>query len=728
MPVRRFLLFCLLATRLSLAAGVSHAGPTEEAETTPIGSAWNDPRNPVVQRFGGARLDLWSLHPIPPVAVPAGASAEPDAAHPLDRFIAAQLASRQLSFHPLADRRTLARRASFQLIGLPPDPQRLRDLLKDDRPDAFARYVDELLASPRYGEHWARLWLDVVRYSDSNGFDWDEFRPQAWRFRDYVVASFNADKPFDQFLMEQLAGDELLAGPPQSEDEQQALLATGYLRLGPHDNAAPLFNEQDRSRAELLADLTETTGSAFLGLTLSCCRCHDHKTDPLLQADHFRLRAFFEAVRPADDLPIDLAPKQTLIEQHNAHLDQQLAELTAQEERLLAMAKKHLATAEKPAPSTDELESSLGDPQRQELHSLRTRQSELRGRQLSPQFALVMTDAEGDIPPTHLLFQGDHRSPREAVAPGFLSVLNPAAAEIAHGANPRTSGRRLTLARWIAAPANPFTRRVVVNRIWQALFGQGLVSTPNDFGYSGVPPTHPELLDWLAEEFLRGGWSFKSLQRQIVLSRTWQQTSQATASSLAGDAQNEWLGRQNLRRLSAEQLRDSLLATSGLLTNKSQGPPVWPELPAEILQANPAFLDDNETKTKGWYPSPAPEQHCRSLFLVQKRGVKIPFLETFDLPENMVSCGRRNSSTVAPQALSLLNSHLAQAAAQGLAQRVQTHAGEEHDRQIEALFELALQRAPTAEERVECLPFLADYSLTELCRAILNLNEFAYID
>jgi hypothetical protein len=269
---------------------------------------------------------------------------------------------------------------------------------------------------------------------------------------------------------------------------------------------------------------------------------------------------------------------------------------------------------------------------------------------------------------------------------------------------------------------------VVVNRIWQELFGQGLVATPNDFGYSGVLPTHPELLDWLAGEFLRGGWSFKSLQRQIVLSRTWQQSSQVHPLALAADAQNEWLGRQNLRRLSAEQLRDNLLATSGLLTTQGDGPPVWPELPAEILQANPAFLDDNETRTKGWYPSPAAEQHCRSLFLVQKRGVKIPFLETFDLPENMVSCGRRNLSTVAPQALSLLNSNLAQAAAQGLAERVKTHAGDNHDRQIEALFERALQRAPTDEERVECREFLAGNPLVALCRLILNLNEFAYLD
>jgi hypothetical protein len=719
-----------LLASLSLFVGFSRPaiGSDAEAAHSPIGNAWSDSRNPVTQRFGGARLDLWSLRPIPSAAVPDPVGDAPAVTHPIDRFIAARLSSQRLQFNPRADLRTLARRASFQLVGLPPNPQRLRELLSDDRPDAFARYVDELLASPRYGEHWARLWLDVVRYSDSNGFDWDEFRPQAWRFRDYVVASLNADKPFDQFLLEQLAGDELLAGPPKTAEEQQALLATSFLRLGPHDNAAVLFNEQDRSRAELLADLTETTGSAFLGLTLSCCRCHDHKTDPLLQADHFRLRAFFEGVRPADDLAIDLAPVQQEIDTHNRQLDLERAEVSRRQDQLLAAVRERLNREGQANPSPADIEQALTEAERQEQQQLVSRGKQLDGQKRNPQFALLMTDAPGEIAPTRILYQGDHRTPRDQVEPGFPMLFDPSAAVIARGVNPTTSGRRLTLARWIADPANPLTRRVVVNRVWQALFGQGLVATPNDFGLSGVPPTHPELLDWLANEFLRGGWSLKSLQRQIVLSTTWQQTSQVTPETQVQDAGNEWLARQNTRRLSAEQLRDALLAASGLLTDKHSGPPIWPDLPAEILQANPAFLDDNETRTKGWYPSPAAEQHCRSLYLVQKRGVKVPFLETFDLPENMVSCGRRNASTVAPQALSLLNSDLAFSAALGLAKRVTQSAGADHRRQIETLFDLALQRPATAEEQRECQEYLADYSLAELCRAILNLNEFAYLD
>ena len=455
MPGRPFVACVLLISSLVLFEGGRHTGAGEEpvSDNSPIGNAWNDARNPVTQRFGGARLDLWSLRPIQSVAVPEAPADEPDATHPIDRFIALRLAEHQLPMNPPADRRTLARRASFALVGLPPDPQRLHDLLEDDRPDAFARYIDELLASPRYGEHWARLWLDVVRYSDSNGFDWDEFRPQAWRFRDYVVASLNADKPFDLFLLEQLAGDELLNGPPQSDEEQQALLATGYLRLGPHDNAAPLFNEQDRSRAELMADLVETTGSTFLGLTLSCCRCHDHKSDPLLQADHFRMRAFFEAVRPADDLPVDLASELQEIETHNQQLDRQLAGISAERDQLLATVRQRLTSGERPDPSEADIDQGLTEVERQQRDQLLEREKELAGLKRKPQSALLMTDTPGEIAPTHILFQGDHRAPREPVEAGFLSVLDPAPAQIMQGANTTTSGRRLT--EWLRAKVLP---------------------------------------------------------------------------------------------------------------------------------------------------------------------------------------------------------------------------------------------------------------------------------
>ncbi len=769
--------------------------------------------------FSGRRLDLWSLKP--------GATVEPPAtavpvAGPLDRFVAAKLEEHGLALSPEADSRTLIRRLTFDLTGLPPSAEEVGAFVREcareksesrkageretgwsrinpasgvEASRAYERLVDRLLASPRYGEHQARLWLDVIRYSDSNGFDWDEFRKLAWKFRDYTIRSFNADKPFDQFIREQLAGDELLAGPPRDEAEQDALIATGYLRLGPHDNAAPLFNEQDRSRAELMADLVETTGSAFLGLTLSCCRCHDHKYDPLSQADHFRLRAFFEPVKFADDLPLDLASEQAEIRRHNEALDGQvagmekprdellatvkarlraerMAQLTAEEKALLELPKEKVAAdlkgkveavRKQAEPSDEEAKAALTGDEKERHTGLEKRIAEVKRQRREFAFGLLMTDREGPPPVTKILFQGNHKQEREPVAPGFLSVLDPNPAAIRSAATTNTSGRRTTLADWIVAPTNPLTARVFVNRVWQQHFGQGLVETANDFGLAGAPPTHPELLDWLANEFVRGGWSVKRLHRLIVLSATYRQASavgaaptenlesrkarkpnnetsgssasrvfassdNAARSDYEQDAGNQWLWRQNPRRLSAEQLRDTLLATAGSLQFRPGGTPVWPDLPPEVLQANPAFLDDNETKTKGWYPSPKAEQNVRSVFLVQKRTVRVPFMETFDLPENSTSCARRTESIVAPQALSLLNSPLAVEVANALAARVRREAGEDAAQQVARAFQLALQRLPAAEERTACLRLLEKRSLPELCRALLNLNEFAYVD
>lgn len=777
---------CLLLACLDLpVSGGDTRSSAASLTNAPVGSAWNDHRNPIRKLWSGGRLDLWSLQPTtlqqpPPTSMPSTEVVSKVQPNPIDGFIRAHQAKQELpiaSTAAEADRRTLFRRLSFGLTGLPPSFEDVQTFERDVRPDAYERLVDRLLASPRYGEHQARLWLDVIRYSDSNGFDWDEFRKQAWRFRDYAIRSFNADKPFDQFICEQLAGDELLEGAPRTEAEQDCLIATGYLRLGPHDNAAPLFNEQDRSRAELMSDLVETTGSAFLGLTLSCCRCHDHKTEPLSQEDHYRMRAFFEGVRFADSLPLDLDGDQKSIRQHNASVDAQITpldserqtllettrtrlrrervgRLTADEQALLSLPKdaqnqtnkERIASLEKQVqPSDSDVAGALNPSEKQRIADIDKQLTILRRQHRAFTHGLLMTDVEGSIPATRVLFQGNHQSPRQEVTPGFLSALDPAPAELQRSPNPKTSGRRLTLARWIASTSNPFTARVLVNRIWQQHFGRGLVETPNDFGHSGARPTHPELLDWLADEFMRSGWSVKSLHRRILTSATYRQNSMASdrpgklpeitvasprpqAGAQTLDADNRFLWRQNPRRLSAEQLRDALLAVSGQLNDRSSGPPVWPELPSELLTANPAFLDDNETKTKGWYPSPPEQLGARSVFLIQKRTVRVPFMETFDLPENSTSCARRNDSTVAPQALTLLNSPLATEAARAFAKRVHREASPEPAAQIRQVFQLALQRHPTAEEHQRCVSFLEHRTLPELCRAILNLNEFVYLD
>jgi hypothetical protein len=765
-----------------------------------LGDVWHDPRNPIVRIFGGQRLDLWSLQPIKRIEPPKpvisksvnsesvrtkGArtrSLNTDSLitdyfprNPIDNFIVAKLEPAKLQLSPEADKRTLARRVSYDLTGLPPTPEEISAFLNDKRRDAYERFAEKLLASPRYGEHQARLWMDVIRYSDSNGFDWDEFRPTAWRFRDYIIRAFNTDKPFDRFIREQLAGDELLDGPPKNEAEQEALVATGYLRMGPQDNSAGAFDEQDRSRSELLTDLTETTASAFLGLTMSCNRCHDHKYDPLSQADHYRMRAFFEPVKFADDVPLDVVTEQEAIRAHNKAVDEKLKPLQEQRDTLLADVKKKLrdekvaklstneqalletpkekrtndlkdkvaAVEKKVEPKDKEVQAALDATQKKQSESLAKRIDALKKEKRPFTLALLMTDNAQKVPVTKVLFQGNHKDPRESVVPGFISALDPNPAPIRKPTNAKTTGRRLTLADWIASTNNPLTARVFVNRVWQQHFGKGLVATPNDFGLAGARPTHPELLDWLASELVRSGWSVKSLHRLIVTSATYRQRSvisetvnrksagkaMSAATSLNTDSLITDYSHQNIRRLSAEQLRDSLLAVAGTLKlDHTGGPPIWPDLPPEILQANPAFLDDNETKTKGWYPSPKTNQNVRSVFLIQKKTVRVPFMETFDLPENSISCARRNVSIVAPQALSLLNSSLTIEASRALAERVQREVGTDAVKQIERAFELTLQRGPGREELRACLALVQQRNLTELCRALLNVNEFVFID
>ena len=726
-----------------------------------LGDAWSDARNPIVKLFGGKRLELWSLRP---VAHPAPPQIEHPAfavRNPIDAFVLARLDAAKVTPAREADAHTLCRRLYFDLTGLPPSPEEMGafvhayDAPSADRDAVVAAAVGSLLASPRYGEHWARMWLDVVRYSDSNGFDWDEFRPQAWRYRDYVIRSLNADKRFDRFLREQFAGDETLASAPRDAAEQDGLIATTFLRLGPHDNSAAQFGEAPRVRAALMNDLVETTGAACLGLTLTCARCHNHKFDPISQTDYYRLRAFFEGVKFRDDLPIDLAPAQEEIRRHNERIEAQANEqrkvrdgilnaakdrlraekakqLSAEEQALLAMpetqreeaAKKKIAALEKKiAPADDAAKKTFTEDEQKRFAAADAGVQARKKKVRLFTTGLLMTDENAGPPVTHVLFQGDLAKPREAVAPGILSVLDPNPAAIVVPARPNSSGRRSALADWLVSERNPLVARVLVNRVWQGHFGEGLVATPNDFGLNGARPTHPELLDWLASEFMREGWSLKKLHRRIVTSTTYR-----LAAPASGTAGSHLLTGQAPRRLSAEALRDAMLSVAGRLQFREGGPPVWPEVPEEILRANPAFLDDNTEKTKGWYPTPHEQTEVRSIFLVQKRTLRVPMMETFDLPDNALSCPRRTVSTVAPQALTLLNSPFATEMAEAFAARLRREVGEDASAQVERGFALALQRAPDAEERAACLRFLAQRSLPELCRAMLNLNEFAYVD
>ena len=710
------------------------AWPAESSEAVSdeqMGDAFHDERNPVRKLFGEERLTLWSLRK-PTVVEPDGLS-DADRERPsevIDAFLRRKLEASDLKMSAPADRRTLIRRITFDLTGLPPTPEAVAVFESDRSAEALESLVDRLLSSPHYGERQARLWLDVVRYADTHGYERDEFRPLVWRYRDYVVRSFNADKPFDEFVREQLAGDELVSGAPRNAEEADALIATGYLRLGQWDSTAAIFQEEDRLRAEQMADLTNTTASAFLGLTMSCCQCHDHKYDPLTQSDHFRLRAFFAGVTPKDDLSISLPEEQTAIDSHNTIVDQQIV-----------ACKKQLE------PLTDDVEST-----RTQRAAIEKQIQELEASRRSPDVAMAALDSGGEAPATHLLYQGDFASPREEVLPGYVTALYPGPAQIE---KPRenSTGRRLALANWIVSDSNPWTARVIVNRIWQQHFGTGIVTTANDFGFSGARPTHPELLDWLANKFVAEGWSIKHLHRWIVLSKAYQQSSLAESIPEA-DPGNSLLWRQNIQRLDAETLRDSLLMVSGLLLPTQGGRPLWPEVPEELTHAQPAILeaikDGDGGRMQGWYTDPPEQTDVRSLYLIRKRCLPIPFLQSFDLPDSTVSCARRDTTVVAPQALMLLNSPEAIRYAEALADRILrdtpqlTEASDEHEKAlVERLFQLSLNRQPTAEEQTLAAEHLQHeqakvldgnqqsrmrFSFVSLCRAMLNVNEFVYVD
>lgn len=671
-------------------------------------SAWEDTNNPVRRRWLGERLNLWSLNPItrPNINTPHRkdedqiSDPQPMAQERLPRNSIDVLVDqrREELKQPIGrrvDQASLIRRLYLDVTGLPPEPEAVQRFLDDHQPDAYEKLVDRLLSSPAYGEHFGRLWLDVIRYSDSNGFDWDEFRPQVWQFRNYVIDAWNEDIPYDQFIVEQLAGDELLPGKPQNEMDLRRLIATGFLRLGPFDHAAPLFNEQERSRSDFLSDITETTASAFLGQTLACCRCHDHKTDPWLQSDYYRLKAFFAAVEFGDQIPLEIEMRQNVIQSHNEKIEAEIAPLQERVEQL----------------------SKIEKPNAQQASQIEATQKEIqqwKAQRLQPHTGFIVREEISPIPATFVLYQGNHLAKREQVEPGIPSMFQPHYFPV-DPAN-HSTGRRLALAKWIASPQNPWTARVIVNRLWQSHFGEGIVRTPNDFGWSGEMPESIPLLDWLASELIRNDWSIKTIQRLILTSRTYQE-----ATFVKG-----WP--RKLKRLSAEQLRDSMLAVSGLLQVRRPTTPIWPPIPEDVLTTNPATLDDNETKTKGWYPSTPAEQTVRTIYLVQKRTIRIPFMETFDLPDNSVSCGCRTVSIVAPQALSLLNGNWGIDAAEALAAKIQRQFPNSPSEQIQAAYLAIFQRTPSDSEHQICVKFMEQRSIAELTRALLNTNEFAFVE
>jgi hypothetical protein len=669
----------------------------------------------------------------------------------IDAFVQTAISDRGLMRAPKASRLTLIRRACFDLLGLPPSPEQIDRFISDDSANAWPTLINELLASPHYGERWGRHWLDVARYADSGGYETDMYYRHAWRYRDYVIKSFNDDKPYDRFVQEQIAGDELwpdsleLDGNYVLADSRkkalEAHIGTGFYALGPQIHESSMdARKQDYER---LTDWADATGAAFLGITLGCARCHDHKFDPFTQRDYFALQAVFSRSREIER-PIVNAMEIADFKQHYPWI---LAVRAAREryrqfEQSIA---GRTATAEEEAKRHQLLEAIgtavLNVPER----ATSTPNSAFDGILEVPAVSVLGHERPELVRPTQVLARGDLDRPQSAVGPGLPVAL----AELTgvEPALPDGLSSRKELALWITRPDHPLTSRVIVNRIWQWHFGRGLVSTASDFGNMGQPPSHPELLDWIASEFVERGWSIKELHRLIMTSETYQQASDvAPEPNSTLDPDNRLLWRFNRRRLEGEAIWDSLHAASGTLNLQLGGPPVIPPLSGEELSA---LRDRNR-----WVVTPDPRQHSRrGLYIVNYRNFRFPLFEVFDAPGSSVSSPGRDVSTVAPQSLWLLNNQTAWQQAEHLAARCVREAGDKPHAVITRLWRLALGRPPsdselneaaalyeqlalsesgasseTAAAELKSLPQPRAMALVNLCLAMFNHNEFLFID
>jgi cytochrome c553 len=669
--------------------------------------------------------DFWAFRAPGPVAVPSVRHAD-RVRSPIDAFILQKLERKGLTLSPEPDRATLARRASFDLTGLAPEPAEVRAFLADRAPDAYERMIDRLLASPRYGERWGRFWLDLAGYADSEGKrEQDLPRPHAWRYRDYVVRSFNADKPYTRFLLEQIAGDELAdyeSAPEVTPELYDNLVATGFLRMAPDATWANITGYVT-DRLEVIADEMDVLGSAVLGLTLKCARCHSHKFDPIPQRDYYRLLAVFKGAYDEHDwlkpdVRAGLGPvsQDVLGGRHLPHVTS--AEGRAWEAHNAPILKEIAA-----------LESSAGKK------GAEAKVKALRAK-LQPEPRVQALWDRGHPTPTYIYRRGDPQSPGRLVGPGVPSVLS-------DGRTPfevkppwpgaKKTGRRLAFARWLVRSDHPLTTRVAVNRIWKHHFGTGIVKTLGNFGKAGSPPTHPELLDWLAREFVRRGWSVKSLHRLMMTSSTYRQSSAVTPDREKLDPGNALYSRMPLVRLDAEALYDTLLLVAGRLDECRFGP-------ADPVQVRPDGLVTPAGSARGW----------RRLIYVRQARKQLPtHLENFDYPQMNPNCLERRDSTVAPQALHLMNNGMVHRLAEHFSQRVSREAGADVGKQIERVYWLAMSRPPGREEMAVGLAALstltdqwakhlsaagkpsreaARKALATYCHAVMNSAGFLYVD
>lgn len=664
--------------------------------------------------------------------------------NPIDAFVLAKLEEKGFSPAPPTSKPALLRRAYYDLIGLPPTPAEVDAFVKDSSPGAYVAVIDRLLASPQYGEKWGRHWLDLVRFAETNSYERDNPKPNVWRYRDYVIRSFNSDEPYDQFIKEQLAGDEM----PRKADDYDPIIATGYYRLGIWDDDPA---DKLQARYENLDDIVATTGQVFLGLTVDCARCHDHKIDPIPQKDYYRLLSFFQNITPyhnggpGDETPIPAASSEKdSFSQHKGEREARQNELRAAMHeiesgfrQLLAGQTGHprIEEAEAAKRIRDEGEKVLGKERFDHYRELRRELTALNKADPNVEMALCVSEPGPHVPDTFVLMRGNANVPGAKVEPGFLSVLStadPVIPEPPPGA--KTCGRRTVLANWIASKDNPMTARVMANRVFQYHFGRGIVRSSSNFGFQGDKPTHPELLDYLATELVADGWHLKPLHRLIMLSNAYQMSCSGDPSTQDEarriDPQNDLLWHFDLRRLEAEEMRDSILAVNGTLNLKMFGPSIYPEIPKEVLagESRPGY---------GWGTSSPEESSRRSIYIHRKRSLRVPILEALDAPESDKSCPVRFVTVQPTQALTMMNSAFPNGEAEKLASRIRKDAGEDPAQQVRYGLRLALCRDPNPSEVERGLKLLqtlqgdgasAELAMKYFALMVYNLNEFMYVD
>ena len=714
---------------------------------------------------------------------------------PIDALLLDPLRKQKLGFAPDADKQTLIRRATFDLTGLPPTLGEIEAFLKDDSADAYEKLIDRLLASRHYGERWGRHWLDVAGYADSEGYGQDDtVRTNAWRYRDYVIRSFNEDRPFDRFIHEQIAGDELIESPQKyTPADIDRLIATGFLRMAPDGTGQPNV-EQKAARNQVVTDTIKIVSTAFLGLTINCAQCHHHRYDPIPQDDYYRLRALLEPAYDVDNWRLPAKRDVSLLSAEDVKQAKQLEaeavkhdtarvklQRTQSEEILekviatVPEARKAIArkaattpvnrqTAEMKAiikefpdvAMTQEVLARL-DPMRSEQIKKHSQEAAaLRAKKAKDTLVRALTETPGKVPTTRLFHRGDYDQPKHVVPPGALAILDDRfplkfPEKAVKGVS---TGRRLAFARWLTDPKNPFTARVLVNRIWLNHFGRGLVSTPGDFGKLGERPTHPELLDWLSSEFVRDGWRMKKLHRLIMTSTAYRQDSVRDPERERIDPDNKLYARMSVRRLDAESVRDSILRISGKLETKAFGPPV----PVKDTEAGQFVLGIENKDGAGRFlaeiPLPPGEEYRRSVYVQVRRSKPYYVLDSFDAPTVEPVCEIRNSSTVTPQSLLLMNSDFILQQSLAFAVRLEKEAGADPENRIRLGWQLAFGKEPTTAQVAAAVTFLKQQAklingklppppkgsvvpapaspeqaaLASWCQALLGSNEFLYVD